>query len=150
MKTRIRTLLIGLSLIASTTLFAQEMPLKKENAKAKMEKLATTLQLTDTQKEQVREIMMEKRVKMDDLKSSRERLAGMEEEEANSMRNELSAKRKKIMKETNAQMQEVLNPEQLKKYRSMIQDKKKTLRENRPEGEEHRPMKQQTEGSPKG
>ena len=107
-KLAVTLFVILLAVMAGAPMVSAQEPASKEEAVAKLQKMATELQLTDDQKAQIKPILMEEAPKIKALK------------EAPSMpQMQKMMQMKKLADGVDAKMKPILTPEQYQKFQQM-------------------------------
>lgn len=140
--------LIGISLVTAflflgSSSFAQgKKGMKGENAKAKMEKMATDLGLTSEQTEQVKVIFKAEKAAMQEEKMSKEEMQKLSAEDRKIEMAKMKLKRAEAAKATKVKLSEVLSAEQLAKYGEMQEAQRAKRKDFKKEKMEHKPEQQ--------
>lgn len=146
MKNAMKTLIACFVILISAPSFAQhvkkERGMSEAQVKENFKKMATELNLSEEQNTEVKEILLEQRKQMRALGEERKGLATMGEVEKKEAREEIMLRRSEIENNTSTRLASVLEPEQMKMYLEMKENRRAKMKHARKERVKHRPMKQ--------
>lgn len=135
----LKTLLLGLFLVSTTLMYAQDRHAAKkhkfEKKQENFEKLKAELDLSEEQSEQIKQLYVERNQRLQENRPSADEMQEMSDEDKKAVRMEQMKLRKELTSEMREQIRTLLTDEQIERFEAMKEERFS-------EGEmEHRPRK---------